>query len=144
MSRSPREVAELVRLMVEGKSGVQFADLFAPDGVLEYPFSFPGAPSTLDGRAAIEEFFKAREGIRDTLEMAEVTAVVHETSDPEVVITEIEHHGTSHVTNGPYRVRALGIIRVRDGQIVHYRDYMNPLDIAELTGRLPDLVSALG
>src|SRR5262249_21192362 len=133
--RSPREVAELVRLMVEGKSGIQFADLFAPDGVLEYPFSFPGAPSTLDGRAAIEEFFKAREGIRDTLEMAEVTAVVHETSDPEVVITEIEHHGTSRLTNGPYRVRALGIIRVRDGQIVHYRDYMNPLDIAELTGR---------
>jgi ketosteroid isomerase-like protein len=137
-------MAELTRLMVEGKSDVVFADLFAPDGVMEYPFAIPGFPSTLDGREAIREFFKAREGIRETLEMAEVTAVVHETDDPEVVITEIEHHGMSHITNAPYQVRALGIIRVRDGEIVHYRDYMNPLALAELTGRLPDLINALG
>jgi ketosteroid isomerase-like protein len=144
MPRSPREVAELVRQMVEGKSGIQFADLFAPDGVLEYPFAIPGVPSTLDGRDAIREAFQARQGIRESLQMSEVTSVVHETGDPEVVITEIEHHGTSHITNAPYQVRALGIMRVRAGKIVHYRDYMNPLAVAELTGQLPDLISALG
>jgi uncharacterized protein len=79
--------------------------------------------------------------------MDEVTAEVHETTDPEVVITEIEHHGHSQAINGPYRMRAVGVIRVRDGKIVHYRDYMNPLGLAQLTGRLPQLlerVSASG
>ena len=41
MSRSPREVAELVRRMVAGE-GVVFADLFAVDGVLRFPFAPPG------------------------------------------------------------------------------------------------------
>lgn len=43
------------------------------------------------------------------------------TDDPEVV-TEIEHHAHSLITGRPYRFRALGVIRVRDGQIVHYDD----------------------
>lgn len=60
-----------------------------------------------------------------------------------VVIVEIEHHGTSHVMDGPYRVTALGIIRVRDGKITHYRDYMNPVSLAELTGQRDTLAAAL-
>ena len=140
---SPRDVAERVHRMVEGKDGIEFADLFAVDGVLEYPFAPPGTPRTLTGRTEISAFFGPRKEIRDKFDMHEVTSVVYGTDDPEVVITEIEHHGHSHVTNLPYQVRALGVIRVRDGEIVHYRDYMNPLTLAELTGRLPDLLAAL-
>jgi len=51
-----------------------------------------------------------------------VEALVRETDDPEVVVIEIEHHGRSLVTGEPYRSRALGVIRVRNGQIVHYQD----------------------
>jgi hypothetical protein len=43
---------------------------------------------------------------------------VRETTDPEVVVTEITDHGWSHVTGAPYRFTALGVIRVRDGEIV--------------------------
>ena len=144
MTHTPREVAELVRQAVEGREGVVFADLFAEDGVMEYPFGIPGQRMTLDGQAAIREFFQARGGLRDLFDMAEVTAVVHETQDPEVVIVEIDHHGHSRVANGPYQMHALGIIRVRDGKIAHYRDYMNPLALAKLTGRMPELLTAVG
>ena len=140
---TPRAVAERVHRMVEGKDGIEFADLFAEDGVLEYPFAPPGTPRTLTGRAEIRAFFGPRKEIRAMFDMHEVTSVVHGTDDPEVVITEIEHHGHSHVTNQPYQVRALGVIRVRGGEIVHYRDYMNPLTLAELTGRMPDLLAAV-
>jgi uncharacterized protein len=143
MPHSPREVAELVRRMVEGKDSIAFADLFAEDGVLEYPFGIPGHLMTLNGQAAIREFFAARGGLRDLFDMEEVTAVVHETTDPEVVIVEIDHHGHSHAIDGPYRMHALGIIRVRDGKIVHYRDYMNPLSLGQLTGRMPELIEAV-
>ncbi len=59
MSRSPREVAEQVRRMVAGE-GVDFADLFAEDGVLAYPFGLPGQPAELNGREAIRAYFKDR------------------------------------------------------------------------------------
>lgn len=144
MPNTPREVAELVRQTVEGRAGLVFADLFAEDGVMEYPFGIPGQLMTLDGQAAIREFFHARGGLRDLFDMAEVTAVVHETQDPEVVIVEIDHHGYSHVAAGPYQMHALGIIRVRDGKIVRYRDYMNPLALAHFTGRMPELITAVG
>jgi ketosteroid isomerase-like protein len=143
MARSPREVAELTRRIVEGGDGMLFADLFAEDGVMEYPFGIPGMPVALEGRKAIREWFTARAEMRGLFEMQEVTSTIWETDDPEVVITEIVHRGHSRVLDGPYEMRALGIIRVRDGMIVRYRDFMNPLSLARLTGRIPDLVSAL-
>ena len=46
MSLSPREIAEQVRRMVAGE-GLEFASLFAEDGVLAYPFGLPGHPAEL-------------------------------------------------------------------------------------------------
>ena len=142
MSRSPREVAEQVRRMVAGE-GVEFADLFAEDGVLTYPFGLPGQPAELRGRQAIRDYFSDRSGARDLLVMEGVEAVVRETDDPEVVVTEITHHGWSKAAEAPYRHTALGVIRVRDGEIVHYDDYMNPIALARLLGRTSDLAAAL-
>src|SRR2546423_13145793 len=143
MSRSPREVAEQVRRMVAGE-GVEFADLFAEDGVLAYPFGLPGQPAELRGRDAIRSYFKDRSRSRDLLVMEGVEAVVRETDDPEVVVTEITHHGWSKAAGEPYRHTALGVIRVRDGEIIHYDDYMNPIAVARLLGRTGELAAALG
>jgi len=142
MHRSPREVVEQVRRMVAGE-GVEFADLFAADGVLRYPFAAPGMPRELHGQAAIREFSAAASGRRSMLEIAGVDVVVRETDDPEVVVAEIEHHGHSHGTGAAYRFRALGVIRVRNGEIVSYDDYMDPIAMAALLGRTPDLVAVL-
>jgi ketosteroid isomerase-like protein len=142
MPDSPREVAEQVRRMVAGE-GVVFADLFAADGVLEYPFAAPGQPPQLRGRETIRAYFEAASSTRQMLDMDGVDATVRQTDDPEVVVTEIEHHGRSLVTGEPYRFRALGIIRVRDGEIVSYQDYMDPIALARLVGRTADLAAAL-
>ena len=141
-NRNPREIVEQVRRMVAGE-GVRFADLFAPDGVLRYPFAPPGMPRELAGREAIAAYHGAAAGQRDMLAIEGVDVVVRDTDDPEVVVAEIEHHGRSHATGGPYRFRALGVIRVRDGQIVSYDDYMDPIAMAALLGRTPDLVAAM-
>jgi ketosteroid isomerase-like protein len=140
---TPREMVELVRKMVAGRDGVVFADLFADDGVLEYPFFLPGFPNVYKGQREIREWVGRMSEMRDRFDVHEVTAVAHETTDPELVIAEISHKGFSHAINRPYEVTALGIIRVRAGKIVHYRDYMNPLATAEFLGRLPDVVAAL-
>jgi ketosteroid isomerase-like protein len=142
MSRSPREVAEQVRRMVAGE-GVVFADLFAEDGILTYPFGLPGQPSELRGREAIRAYFTSRGRARDLLVMEGVEAVVRQTDDPEVVVTEITHHGYSKAAGQPYRHTALGVIRVRDGEIVQYDDYMDPISIARMLGRTAELAAAL-
>jgi uncharacterized protein len=142
MNRSPREVAELVRRMVAGE-GVVFADLFAEDGVLRFPFAPPGMPKEIRGREAIRASRAAESGRRSLLAMDGVDLVVRETDDPEVVVTEIEHYGHSQALNGPYRFRALGVVRVRDGEIVSYDDYMDPIAMAALLGRTDELVAAL-
>jgi len=142
MSRTPREVAEQVRLMVAGE-GVTFADLFAADGVMAYPFAPPGQPPELRGREAIRAFFAAMGQSRELFDMEGVEALVRETDDPEVIVTEITHHGWSRVTSAPYRFTALGVIRVRDGEIVRYDDYMDPIALARLLGRTGELAAAL-
>jgi uncharacterized protein len=144
MSRTPREVAEQVRRMVAGE-GIEFADLFAEDGVLAYPFGLPGQPAELRGRDSIRAFFAdlGRTRARDLFVMDGVEAVIRETDDPEVVVTEITHHGWSKAANAPYRHLALGVIRVRDGQIVRYDDYMDPIAVARLLGRTSELAAAL-
>ena len=142
LSRTPREVAEEVRKMVAGE-GVVFADLFAADGVLAYPFALPGQPAELRGRDVIREYFSGMERARGLFVLEGVDAVVRETDDPEVVVTEITHHGTSALTGEPYRHLALGVIRVRDGEIVHYDDYMDPIAVARLVGRTAELAAAL-
>lgn len=143
MPRSPREVVEQVRLMVAGE-GVDFAGLFAEDGVLAYPFAMPGQPAELRGRDAIRAYFGALgPRARDMLVIEGVEALVRETDDPEVVVTEITHHGRSRATSEPYRHFALGVIRVRDGEIVRYDDYMNPIAVARLRGRTAELAASL-
>lgn len=142
-AKSAREVAELVGTMVEGRHGIEFADLFAPDGVLEYPFAAPGMPTRLEGRERIRAYHGRASGARDLLEMESVDTVVHETDDPEVVVTEITHRGHAKMLEGPYEFTALGIVRVREGAIVSYRDFMNPVAMAQLFGRTQDLAASL-
>ncbi len=128
--------------MVAGE-GVVFADLFAEDGVLEYPFALPGQPPELRGREAIRAHFSRGSGSRALFEMDGVDARVRETDDPEVVVAEIEHFGRSRITGEAYRLRALGVIRVHDGHITHYEDYMDPIATARLLGRTAELAAAL-
>jgi ketosteroid isomerase-like protein len=141
MSRSLREIVEQVRRMVAGE-GVAFADLFSVDGVLAYPFAPPGQPRELRGRDAIRAYHDVPQR-RELLVIDGVDVDVRDTDDPEVVLAEITHHGWSRVADAPYQFTALGVIRVRDGEIVRYDDYMDPVAVARLLGRTDDLVAAL-
>ena len=102
MPLTPREVAEQVRKMVAGE-GVVFADLFAADGVLTYPFALPGHPRELRGRDAIRAYFAALGQARALFTMAGVDAVIlarpttRRWSSPRSPTT-----AWSHVTGAPY------------------------------------------
>jgi ketosteroid isomerase-like protein len=135
MARSPLDVAELIRQQLLTADMVGFTDLFAVDGVFEYPFGLPGAPSVLRGRDQIKaHLVESRQDVRQLIEITDVTATVHQTTDPEVVILETEVTGTTLATGEPFRfVSGVGVVTVREGEVVHYRDYMNALGAARIT-----------
>jgi ketosteroid isomerase-like protein len=139
---TPREVFERLQRQILEKGGEGFPDLMASDGVVEWPFAGPGAPRRLEGREAIRRFVSGSR-VR-VLELQELRGIaVHETHDPEVIVAEVEAHGKVVATGRPVQLSAIMVIRVRNGEIVSYRDYTNPLAAAAATGRIPELVAAL-
>lgn len=111
------------------KSADELADLYTEDAVHEFPFG--GLPA-YTGREAIRAGYRASWGA-SPVEVKEIRNVVtHQTADPEVVIVEQE---TVVTANGrQVTVPGLLILRVRNGQITHTRDYMDATAIARVRG----------
>lgn len=136
MPRTTREtVDELLRRLRELDHG-GFADLFDEDGVLEYPFGFPGSPSSVRGRDAIRTHLtESRAGVRDLITITSIDAAVHQTTDPDVIVWETEISGSRVATGEPFRFcSGVGVLTIKDGQVVRMRDYTNVLGAAEATG----------
>src|SRR5580700_4483448 len=92
-SATPADVLARRRRLILNGDADGYADLFAPDGVIESPFAPPGAPSRLEGREAIREY--SRHVIASPLRLEEFEAVeLYQTQDPEVVIVEMRTKAT--------------------------------------------------
>jgi uncharacterized protein len=141
-SATPRQVFERLQRSVRDGDRAAVVDLMAPDGTMAYPFAVPGFPAVIQGREEIRSLLGASRAA-EALRFEELDATVHETADPEVIVAECELRGSVVATGEPFRLPSIGVIRVRDGEIVSYRDYVNPLGTASLTGRLPELFAAL-
>jgi ketosteroid isomerase-like protein len=105
--------------------------LFAPDGYIEWPYRPAGIPGRVEGREQIRAFLTAQANGLVRFDEYRNT-VIHETTDPEVVIIEYDAHGTVIPTGAPFHQTIIAVLRIRDGLVVSYRDYLNPLVLAEV------------
>ncbi|HZE37792.1 MAG TPA: nuclear transport factor 2 family protein [Stackebrandtia sp.] len=114
-----------VRAAMNGEVTAQTA-FYHEDGVLEFPFLLAdGVPNRFEGREAIGRVFATLqakvERIGTSVDEETSSLVVHETTDPEVIIAEIE---LSVEVGGVSRAsRYIQVVRVRDGKIASMRDY---------------------
>jgi uncharacterized protein (TIGR02246 family) len=133
-SATPADVlARRSQLILNGDAD-GFADLFAPDAVIESSFAGPpGTPARLAGREAIREYSRRVMASPLRLEDFEV-AELYQTQDPEVVITQMRATGTVTTTGRPFTTTSVQIIRIRDGHIVHSRDFADPRILEDVTG----------
>ena len=128
-----RQIVERVLEAGRRQDVAAFVGLMAPDAVLEWPFRPAGVPGRLRGRAEILEFMTR--AAKAPIKLEEYRDVVfHETTDPEVIIVEYEAYGHLTTTGRPFCQTIIAVIRVRDGLVVSYRDYLNPLALAAATG----------
>jgi ketosteroid isomerase-like protein len=135
MTATSREVVEQVLRAGRDRDIETFVALMAPDGRIEWPYRPPGVPACLRGRTEIRRHLAATAAAFIRLdEYREL--VIHETTDPEVIIVEYEAHGTVVTSGAPFRQTVIAVFRVRDGQILTYRDYINPLPLVEALATL--------
>jgi ketosteroid isomerase-like protein len=134
-SATPAEIlARRSHLILNGDAD-GFAALFAPDAVIESSFAGPpGTPMRLAGQAAIREYSRRVMASPLRIEDFEV-AELYQTQDPEVVITEMRATGTVTTTGRAFTTTSVQIIRIRDGHIVHSRDFADPRILEDAIGR---------
>ena len=123
------------QLMLNGDAD-GFADLFAPDAVIEFVFHGPpGTPVRLEGREAIREYSRRVMASPLRLEDYEV-AELYQTQDPEVVIAEMRAKATLTTTGRPITAASIQVLRIWEGQIVLFRDFADPRIFEDVTGEL--------
>jgi ketosteroid isomerase-like protein len=127
----PVEAFERFRELVldNGTDGLE--SLLAVDAVVESPFAAPGVPARFEGRAAFMTMASRRAAVTEHIRFTAVRELaVHSSTDPEVAVVEYEMEAV-RLTDGfrataPFAV----VVRVRDGQVVLWREYQNPAVMA--------------
>jgi ketosteroid isomerase-like protein len=119
----------------------QLAELYAERTDVRHPFA-PLGDTPLHTRAELRQHFAAAPAQTRGVERFEPAGtLIHQTSDPEVVIVEFHYAGSA---NGQtFDLPCIFVVRVRDGVIVESRDYSDHVAFARAFGRLDDLVTAL-
>ena len=139
---SARQTIErFLRAAVSPEPG-DMADCHAERFVIEMPFAGGLAPQRTE---MTREEFRARvtAGLAARRYTRALDVRIHETADPEVVVAEYLLEGHQVADASPFSLAFVMVVTIREGLIVHSRDYSNPIDGARLLGRLPQLVAML-
>jgi uncharacterized protein len=142
MSTNPRDVfLRLVHGVAEGRSR-ELPDLYAEVTDVRHPMATPES-EPLTSRLALREHFAVPPEARGSIPKRRVVdVVVHETTDPEVIVAEFGYEfpmpGGS-VTKVP----CVFVMRVRDGEIVESRDYIDPIRAHQARDDIDALVAIL-
>ena len=140
-SATPAEVLAQRRHLILNRDIGGFVDLFAPDAVIEGPFTGPpGTSMRLEGREAIREY--SRRVMASPLRLEDFEVVeLYQTQDPEVVIVEMRTTATVTTTGESFTATSIQILRIREGQIVLFRDFADSRvleDVIRNRARKPD------
>lgn len=140
---SPRQLVDQFLRAAVSDRPEDMADCYASDVVIEMPFAPAGLypPRAETTREELRARFKAGSAVRRYERLGNV--VIHETTDPEVIITEYDLHGHLVTSGEPFVMSFVMVMTVREGLIVNTRDYSDPIAGARALGRLPELLTAL-
>jgi uncharacterized protein len=130
MPDTPAAVAEKLVTGISAGRFAEVADLYAEDCVIEVPYAFGRARAVIKGGEEIRAHFAMAPGQPFDLRARDL--VVHRTEDPELVVVEWDYEVTARTTGRTARVANVQLLRVRDGLIVHSRDFHDHRRLAEL------------
>ena len=127
------------RLIEQGLQGLvepgHFFDLMAENVITEYVITVPGYPPRIEGRQPLAELYRPY-GNAIELDRCFDLAVYH---DPDKGVAILEYASEGHTVNGNrhYANRFISVITIRDREIEHWRDYLNPVAVFNALGWPP-------
>ena len=137
---------EVFLKLVHGVADRDFAvlpELYAEQTDVRHPMNPYGDHPLLSRDALREHFGAVGPRVTEVVRFQPDNIRVHQTADPEVIVAEFEYAGTIVATGEPFRVPAIFVLRVRDGQIVESRDYIDHLAMIRARGQVSQLVAHL-
>jgi ketosteroid isomerase-like protein len=124
------------RIIEQGLAGLvqpgHFFDLLAEDITVDYVVTVPGYPRHIEGRAAVAELYRPY-GTMIVLDRCFDLAVHHDAAKGVVVL---EYASDGHVvgTGRRYSNRYISVLTLRGGEVVHWRDYLDPIAVFDAIG----------
>lgn len=128
-ARTPRDVLSLYHRALESRSADQLAELYAADAVHEFSVPVAHRPPVCHGREAVRAAYRttwARDPV--VVESLAHVFVRQPNDDPEVIVGQWQVRGTRRATGERVQVNGLLFLQVREGMIVHARDFLDGLD----------------
>jgi len=115
------------------------ARYLADDVYADWPYRpMPTIPDRVTGRHNLIAYFRGdidgsqTEGLDEFTPLSYEMENIHELLDPNTLIAEYSSHA-QHIPSGkPYNNKYVGIIKLTDGKICYWREYVNPAVIYEI------------
>jgi ketosteroid isomerase-like protein len=127
------------RIIEQGRDGLagpgHFFDLLADDITIDYVVTVPGYPRHIEGRAAVAELYRPY-GTAIILHRCLDLDVHH---DPAKGVVVLEYASEGHVvaTGHPYSNRYISVLTLRESEVTHWRDYLDPVAVFDALGWPP-------
>ena len=105
------------------------AEMWTEDAVLEFPFAPKGFPSGIEGRSAIEKYF--RDALAVVTPIDYPGRVVTPLADPDACLIEFGSRLTVGDDPRVFENKYITIVRVRDGKIAHFKEHYDSIKRVE-------------
>ncbi len=125
-------------LALIGKDIKAWVNLFAEDAVIEFPYaSTLGSAERLEGKSALYNYMKDVPAKMQNLIFTNVRE--YQTSNPNLLLAEVHGEAVIAATGCHYQQDYVMRLETKDGKIVHYREYWNPIPAIEAWGGTQEL-----
>ncbi|KAB8335470.1 nuclear transport factor 2 family protein [Scytonema tolypothrichoides VB-61278] len=115
-----------------------WVDLFAENAVVEFPYaSALGSPERLEGKSAIYNYMKNALAQMQNLVFTNIRA--YPTSNPNILFAEVHGEAVIVATGRHYQQDYVMRLETKDGKIIHYREYWNPVLVLDASGSTQNL-----
>ena len=110
----------------------EWIDLWADEGVLEFPYGPAGRRRAYRGKADILAYMKHATGrvAADSVEQMRIFPML----DPGMAVVELSIKGRVIASDTPYNQSFVLFFEVEDGKLRRYREYWNPLATLDAMG----------
>jgi uncharacterized protein len=127
---SARDMFQLMRKQWLGRAGMFTGELLADDVIIETPFAAPGRPRRFEGKQQWLAFATPERAAFPLHIDDSRTLAIHDTTDPGTIVVEYELTASTPAGRQG-SATFIGVLTVRDGKIVLWREYQNTLALQQ-------------